>query len=407
MGWSEVMVVDSVLLDRYVRNGDPEAFAELVRRYAGLVYGTCLRATGNPQDAEDVAQECFLELARKANRIGSSMPGWLHSVARNRSIDMVRGAARRRAREEKSMTETNENYEPAWADIVPYVDEALEALPEPLKAIVLLHYFDGLSQKEVAERLDVSQPTVSRALDKSISMLRKHLAKTGIFASAAILATLLRSNAVSAAPQTLVISATKIGLSGISQTSIPLSCSASAVRGVLPGKTVGVFVAIGGHALKTKLAIGISILLLSAGLIFWYVGIRHQPLGQSVAVPQQVQPLSKQAEEQLKAQVLSQGKSLGVALLVYAGKHGWNLPPADATPDVLGPVIKNAAPWNKSQSVFVSPQTGKRIFNYRPVGNLRNCPNPETTVIGTLDAGYGWKVDINAGGVATLVNKQR
>lgn len=213
------MVMDSALLDRYVRNGDPEAFAELVRRYAGLVYSTCLRTTGNPQDAEDIAQECFLELARKAKRIDASLPGWLHRVARNRSIDLVRAEVRRKTREDKAAGELNGRAEPSWADILPYVDDGLASLPENLKAVILLHYFDGLSQKEVAERLGVSQATVSRDLNKSVSELRKRLEKLGIVVSAVLLASLITSNAASAAPQALIVSSTKIGLTGIGHSS--------------------------------------------------------------------------------------------------------------------------------------------------------------------------------------------
>ena len=81
---------DAGLLKRYAANRDANAFAELVRRYAGMVYGTSLRLTKNEHDAEDVAQECFLELARNANSITASLPGWLHKVTRRRMIDFLR-----------------------------------------------------------------------------------------------------------------------------------------------------------------------------------------------------------------------------------------------------------------------------------------------------------------------------
>jgi RNA polymerase sigma factor (sigma-70 family) len=233
------MVADSALLDRYSRRGDPEAFAELVRRYAGLVYGTCLRTTGNPQDAEDVAQECFLELARKSNRIGTSLPGWLHQVAKCKSIDLVRREVRRKTREDKAVVETGPQSEPAWAEILPYVDDALAALPEILRAVVLLHYFDGLSQKEIAERLGISQATVSRDLNRSVSELRKHLAKLGILISGALLIGLVTSNAASSAPNTLVVSATKIGLSGVGHGSAATSIFSSMAKIALPYKILG------------------------------------------------------------------------------------------------------------------------------------------------------------------------
>ena len=54
---------DHALLERWLTNRDAEAFREIVDRYAGMVYGTCTRILRNPDDAEDVAQECFLQLA--------------------------------------------------------------------------------------------------------------------------------------------------------------------------------------------------------------------------------------------------------------------------------------------------------------------------------------------------------
>ena len=96
---------DGALLQQYARTRDADAFAELVRRHAGPVYGTCLRITRNAHDAEDVAQECFMELGRNAGAIVSSLPGWLHTAATSRSVNAIRNAATRRRYEEMAMTQ--------------------------------------------------------------------------------------------------------------------------------------------------------------------------------------------------------------------------------------------------------------------------------------------------------------
>ena len=67
---------DTVLLQRWVAGRDPEAFAELVARHAGMVYGTCRRILGNAADAEDVAQDCFVKLALADTPIKKSVTGW-------------------------------------------------------------------------------------------------------------------------------------------------------------------------------------------------------------------------------------------------------------------------------------------------------------------------------------------
>ena len=89
---------DATLLTRYVEARDTEAFAALSKRYAGMVYGTALRVLGNSHDAEEVAQDCFFTLSRRAGEIRSSLPAWLHRVAVHLSKNIVRKSSRRRRR---------------------------------------------------------------------------------------------------------------------------------------------------------------------------------------------------------------------------------------------------------------------------------------------------------------------
>lgn len=80
---------DLILLRAYAATGDPQAFAELVKRYAGLVFAAAQRICRNVQDAEDVAQGAFLELARQANSITDNVAGWLHCVATRRAASLA------------------------------------------------------------------------------------------------------------------------------------------------------------------------------------------------------------------------------------------------------------------------------------------------------------------------------
>ncbi len=205
-----------VLLQRYAEKQDADSFAELVRRYAGMVYGTCLRIVRNTHDAEDVAQECFMELARKAGSIRSSLAGWLHSMARNRSINAIRNACTERRYKEQAMSEANNDTGPKWDEIAPRVDEALEKLPEYLRESVTLHYFSGHTQEQIAVRLGVNQSTVSRRLEKGVWQLRGLLKKAGVVTSATALTALLTEKAFCAAPATLISALGKIALAGVS-----------------------------------------------------------------------------------------------------------------------------------------------------------------------------------------------
>lgn len=237
------MVSDAALLDRYAQAQDAEALAELFERYSRLVYGTCLRVTQNRDDAEDVAQECFLELARRAGSITSSLPGWLHSLARSRSIDAIRQASRRRRYEEQAAAERRDNSEPAWSDIAPYVDQALEELPEHLRAPIILHYLEGRSQGQMAAELGIDQSTVSRLLKKALTELRERLKAAGVVPSLAVLAGLLAGNAATAAPETLAASVGKMAIAGVGKAGGAAATAASAggtgSSSVLPSAALG------------------------------------------------------------------------------------------------------------------------------------------------------------------------
>jgi RNA polymerase sigma-70 factor (ECF subfamily) len=82
---------DAVLIERWAAERDPEAFRELVNRYAELVYSAARRVLGNSADAEDVAQECFVKLCRLREPT-RNLPAWLHRVA-TRGAMMARSMA--------------------------------------------------------------------------------------------------------------------------------------------------------------------------------------------------------------------------------------------------------------------------------------------------------------------------
>ena len=153
------MTSDVMLLRQYAETRDADAFAELVRRYAGMVYGACMRVTGSAHDAEDVAQECFMQLARRADSVETSVAGWLHAAATSRSRNAIRNATRRRRHEQRTAAKeaavvSEGPAELTWEDIAPYVDQALEELPQELRVPLVHHYLEGRSQTEIAASLE-------------------------------------------------------------------------------------------------------------------------------------------------------------------------------------------------------------------------------------------------------------
>ena len=205
---------DIVLLRQYARSQEPAAFVELSRRHAGAVYGACLRITANVQDAEELTQDCFFELARWAATIRSSVGGWLHSLATHRALNAVRSRNRRREREQRvaaasSKEQADSEAEVAWRQLEPLLDQAIDGLPEELRTPIILHFLENRPQSEVALRLGVHQSTVSRHIQEALEALRARLRESGFVMAVAPLTSLLTTHAGQTADPHLLTSLTK------------------------------------------------------------------------------------------------------------------------------------------------------------------------------------------------------
>ena len=251
------MASDTNLLQAYARTRDADAFAELVRTHAGIVYGTCLRITGSPHDAEDIAQECFMELARSAGVITSSLSGWLHTVATHRSLNSLRNAATRRHYETLAMPTQSPN-DATWQELAPHVDQALSELPDPLRVPLLLHFLQSRSQSDIAAQLGRSQATISRQINKGLKLVRSRLKKAGIVASVATMTALLTENAASAAPGQLITALSKMAIAGLGQATATTTAAAATAATTAGATAAGAFLATTTGRIVLTAAIGIA-----------------------------------------------------------------------------------------------------------------------------------------------------
>ena len=205
-------------LQRYATTGDAHAFRELVQAHGAMVHATALRVTCDAAAAQDVAQETFLELARKAGGITQSVAAWLHRVSWNRACDVVRRETARK-RVEEAMAETwHTDREATWTDIEPHVDASLNELPNELREVLVLYFLEGRTQAEVARHLGKNQATVSRAIERGISAMREALRSRGVIAGAG-LAALFTAQSAQAMPVAVQASLGKLSLTGIGTSS--------------------------------------------------------------------------------------------------------------------------------------------------------------------------------------------
>jgi RNA polymerase sigma factor (sigma-70 family) len=240
---------DSQLIERFLHEGDAEAFAAIMGRYVAMVYGTCRRVLGNDAEAADVTQETFFQFLKSAGRVSGSVAGWLHQVATRRSIDLVRRAASRRAREQRfAAGDWAENE--TWEQLEPLVDEAMEKLPRESRDLLVLHYLKGRTTTQIAEAVGVSQPTVSRRVVAALEQLRENLRAAGVPVAAGVLVAMLTAGAEAATvPPPLLGSLGKLAMTQAASTGVVLpvySGLSNAIATVTAG--LGALAAVGGIA---------------------------------------------------------------------------------------------------------------------------------------------------------------
>lgn len=175
-------------LIRLVREGSVSACETLVRRYAPQLMAICRARVRSPHNAEDLVQESFLRALNALDSLtdGERFGPWVRSIA----INLCRDTARTRCRREEHGShdgghgaspdtavvhvppdreiEREEDHELLW--------EAIDALPEECREVVLLRYFDDCGYDEMAALLEVSRATINARLAKGRSILRRRLA---------------------------------------------------------------------------------------------------------------------------------------------------------------------------------------------------------------------------------------
>lgn len=171
---------DAAALARYATVGDPRAFEVLVHRYQAMVIQTCRRVMASQADAEDAAQETFLKLARKAGEIRSNVAAWLHACALRTSIDLVRARATRRNAEAQSIGSMPQDDDRTWSEIKPLLDEAIAALHESDRELIVSRFLAGRSQVDLAREARINAGTMHRRIDAALERLRIELTKRGV-----------------------------------------------------------------------------------------------------------------------------------------------------------------------------------------------------------------------------------
>jgi len=159
------------------KQGNRQAYAQLIERYSHPVFGICYGILGNSTDAEDAVQETLVKgfQAIEACRNGDSFGAWIGRIARNLCVDWVRQKKRHQAiLQEQAVTKAA-----PVKDQNPDLEKFLKQLPVELRLPLILFYFDGQNPRAIAEKLELSHTTVYQRLREARKELHRLMTDGG------------------------------------------------------------------------------------------------------------------------------------------------------------------------------------------------------------------------------------
>jgi RNA polymerase sigma-70 factor (family 1) len=179
---------DRQLLNLLLKNNNL-AFRSLIEKYKKLVYNTAFRLVRNQADAEDIFQDVFLEVYKSCQYVKNEndLTMWLYKIAYNKSISFLRKKNPAKAEDQPENGSASETLQKIYIDhntpanrleqkeAVKNLYIFIDQLPDNQKKVLLMHKFEGYSQKEICEQLDLSPTSVESLIYRAKKNLKQKL----------------------------------------------------------------------------------------------------------------------------------------------------------------------------------------------------------------------------------------
>jgi RNA polymerase sigma factor (sigma-70 family) len=174
---------DRELLREFLERRSESAFQRLAQKHIDLVYGTALRRVNDSGLAEEIAQEVFIALARRAPRLrwDMNLAGWLYKATLLQASRRYRDEQRRKRREELAveMGATMKDEDSLLKSLAPALDDALLGLSEKDRQALLLRFFEKKNFREIALELGIGEDAAQKRVAKSLGQLTQWFRRRG------------------------------------------------------------------------------------------------------------------------------------------------------------------------------------------------------------------------------------
>lgn len=164
-----------------ILNGNQQRFREIVVKYQSRVFAVAMKISNNQKDAEDISQESFLQLYRSLYNFKgeSSLYTWIYRITMNKAIDYKRKQDRIKDQESEELISSypEQNILPPEEALIKSFDKEmilsiLRELPPLYSNVVISYYFEGLSYREIALKLNIEVKTVESRLYRAKRLMK-------------------------------------------------------------------------------------------------------------------------------------------------------------------------------------------------------------------------------------------
>jgi RNA polymerase sigma-70 factor (ECF subfamily) len=182
--WETPLLADEYLIAS-VQDRNAQSFATLYDRYRQAAYSLAYRMMRDPQTAEDLVQEAFLQVWRAAGSYRAergSVRTWILSIVHNRGIDQLRSSVSRRRMHDKveatiPTSQPSDAFAETWRNSqCEQLREALRGLPPEQRRVLKLAYYSGYTHTEIAELLDLALGTVKGRVRLGLKKVQEQFA---------------------------------------------------------------------------------------------------------------------------------------------------------------------------------------------------------------------------------------